>query len=221
MNSRKFILCTAFVLLTAGFVPLAFGLTLNLDSVVTGFTPVGTSPWLYADIEQIETNKVSLTMFATNLAAGSGQFVSNWYFNVDSPNVSLVVASLNPTEQQQLSSFSFSPNQAGEGQGLISGFDLGFSFNTANNEQGVNRFDAGEIFSVDLLGTGLTPESFFVTNTDGSYYSAAHVQGINAELSGWIAQTSGAKPVPEPTTMLLLGIGLTGLAYFGRKKFLK
>ncbi|MEJ2104431.1 MAG: PEP-CTERM sorting domain-containing protein [Ignavibacteriaceae bacterium] len=33
--------------------------------------------------------------------------------------------------------------------------------------------------------------------------------------------TSGQNPVPEPTTMLLFGAGLLGLAGFGRKKFKK
>jgi len=221
MNFRKFFLCTTVVLLMAGFAPLAFGLTLNLDSVIKGSDPDGTPPWLYAVITQIKTDRVSLTMYATNLTAGSDQFVSEWFFNVNVKEDSYVAidpGSLNDIASMQYDGSSFSPDNIGNGNGPTSGFDFGFSFKTANNDNGEKRFGAGESFSVELTGAGLTEDSFLATN-EGGFFSAAYVQ---TKGGSWIgAPQGGTQPVPEPTTMLLLGAGLIGIGFFGRKRFLK
>jgi hypothetical protein len=51
----------------------------------------------------------------------------------------------------------------------------------------------------------------------GSYFFAGDIDG-DSDFSDIITHAESIKPTPEPTTMLLLGIGLAGFGAFGRKK---
>ena len=68
--------------------------------------------------------------------------------------------------------------------------------------QGVSQLDQGF-----TTGNGLNP----ITKQNENYYNFLGHSGDTFKLAA----------IPEPTTMLLLGSGLIGLAGFGRKKFFK
>lgn len=101
-------------------------------------------------------------------------------------------------------------------------FDILLSFPVA----AADRLNPGETITFSMTATGLTSDSFLVFSCsacpgaggNGPFRIAAHVQGTASSGGGsvWIAEE-----VPEPTSMLLLGSGLLGIAASIRKRFHK
>ena len=103
------------------------------------------------------------------------------------------------------------------------GFDIEFSWPDSNGQQ--DRFEASEMVIFDISSDlPITAKTFLALNSSDTgplFETVAQIQGIvsSAGDSGNIAQGSGPNPIPEPSTLLLLGIGLFGLIGFGYKRF--
>jgi hypothetical protein len=221
-----------FILLSAANLnAIQVNLPLDTAYVTPAVTPVGTSPWLVADFQDLLPNSVQLTLRASGLAAGSTQFADNWFFNTTDSILGLLNFQFVSGNQ---ASIFLAPNHRQAGGGLL--FDIEFDF-----AGGLFAAGGQSVYLISSLDPSrpITAESFaLLSGPDSSqvnYYSAALVQGISAGLSSWIAAASatiiepgpgpdpdpgpGPVPVSEPATLVLLAFSLGSLIVFGRKIF--
>ena len=205
-------------------------LTEHITSSPSEFSPIlpaGSPPWATATFAQNGANTVRLTM-AANLQDDL-EFISAWLFNFNpAKDASLLVESFVASESDiEASSFNSSGSPSGN---FIVGdggrYDIRFNFSAASG----SRLEGMLVSVYDLMLPGLLETDFdFFSEPQGAhdlFKSAAHVQGVTFEDSpslgsAWIGAENPTPPIPEPSTVILLGLGLAGLGLFARRKSAK
>lgn len=163
---------------------------------------------LSVDVTESGTAQVLFTFLNAGPAASS---ITDVYFD---DGVFSEIASIINSSGVDFSQGASPPDLPG---GNTIGFASSFSADSDPPAQ-PNGVNPGESLGIlfDLLSGG-TFGDVIASLTSNELRIGIHVQGFAS--GGSESFVNNANPVPEPATMLLLGVGLIGLAAVGKKKF--
>lgn len=181
----------------------ANALVFDLNTVYTGATPTGTSPFATVSITDFAADEVAVTVTANGGWVAS-QFLSRLWLNVD-PFTSVSLVSGSVTGAATVGSVSSSSNSENGGAG--NKFDVSVLFEVSNNP---GRLTGGETVGFRLTGSGLSAADFNSLTNNGIPVGA-HIQGITGGLSSHVT-------VPEPGSIAAIVTGVIGLLGLRRRK---
>src|SRR5690349_19831346 len=191
-----------FAISLAMFAVIALGsaMVANADQVVINTPNAGLSgtPGPYATVTYVLNGSnidVTVTMFPGFEAFGEGNGNNGIFgFNIVGSTAGLSVTNLT------------SPLTANLGGGQMDGFgNFDVTLSCCNPANAISSFS----FTVSRTGGFSSASDLFEANANGAHF-AIHIAPTNGNPTGFAADSGTS--VPEPTSMLLLGSGLIGLA---------
>ncbi len=214
-----------------------FTYTFNLGVGNTSGSPAISSlpsPYATVTLDFLSNTEVNVTFqgdsFSTNLYPNGQYLLGNVGLNLNNVDENLTASNFAFTIGNFSSNETISFSQGlgtnkHPGEETFDGFGIMNFYAQDNSKNG--GFNEG-VQSVSFTLTDLTENwqswSDLLIANDKGYFAAAHIYAWDGESDGAINTgfaANGSTKVPEPDILLLLGSGLLGLGFLGRKKFRK